>query len=143
MAVMAEFLRRGYNVAVPEIDVGEDVFVVRDVDGDLSRVQVKAAIGKGRKTVAGTFRVSLTQLQSRRRPDLFYVLTLYHGGLWREFVIIPRKDLWTLHQAHGIGNVADGHLLLRLSFTDQDALCGGASLQPYRSNWPRWPPIRH
>jgi hypothetical protein len=24
-AVMAEFLRRGYNVAIPEIDIGEDI----------------------------------------------------------------------------------------------------------------------
>lgn len=28
MAAMAEFLLRGYNVAVPEVDVGDDIFVV-------------------------------------------------------------------------------------------------------------------
>jgi hypothetical protein len=28
MAVMAEFLLRGWNVASPEIDVGEDLFVI-------------------------------------------------------------------------------------------------------------------
>lgn len=28
MAVMAEFLVRGYNVAIPEVDVGDDIFVV-------------------------------------------------------------------------------------------------------------------
>lgn len=35
LAVMAELLLRGYNVAIPEVDVGDDVFVVRDRDGDL------------------------------------------------------------------------------------------------------------
>lgn len=30
MVVMSEFLDRGYNVAVPEVDVGDDLFVVRD-----------------------------------------------------------------------------------------------------------------
>ena len=40
MAVMAEFLVRGYNVAVPEVDVGDDIFVVKDNDGEYSRVQV-------------------------------------------------------------------------------------------------------
>lgn len=30
MAVMAEFLVRGYNVAIPEVDIGDDIFVVRD-----------------------------------------------------------------------------------------------------------------
>lgn len=27
MAVMAEFLLRGWNVALPEVDIGEDIFV--------------------------------------------------------------------------------------------------------------------
>jgi len=27
MAVMAEFLMRGYNVAIPEVDVGDDILV--------------------------------------------------------------------------------------------------------------------
>lgn len=33
LAVMAEFLIRGYNVAMPEVDEGDDVFVVHH-DGD-------------------------------------------------------------------------------------------------------------
>src|SRR5262249_59838304 len=84
LAVMAEFLRRGYNVADPEIDVGEDIFVIRDADGDLSRIQVKAAIGKGKKKRYGAFNVPLAQLHRRHRPELHYVFTLYHNGLWRE-----------------------------------------------------------
>jgi hypothetical protein len=43
MAVMAEFLWRGLNVAFPEVDVGDDVFVVKDETGELWRVQVKTA----------------------------------------------------------------------------------------------------
>lgn len=42
MAVMAEFLVRGYNVAIPEVDIGDDIFVVRDDDGEYSRIQVKS-----------------------------------------------------------------------------------------------------
>lgn len=38
MAVMAEFLLRGYNVAVPEVDIGDDVLVVKDGDAEYSRV---------------------------------------------------------------------------------------------------------
>lgn len=34
MAVMAEFLIRGYNVAVPEVDVGDDILVVKDRSGE-------------------------------------------------------------------------------------------------------------
>lgn len=30
LAVMAHIVTRGYNVAIPEIDIGSDIFVVRD-----------------------------------------------------------------------------------------------------------------
>jgi len=33
-AVKAEFLARGWNVAVLEVDVGDDLFIVRDDNGD-------------------------------------------------------------------------------------------------------------
>ena len=35
---MSEFLFRGYNVAVPEVDRGDDLFVVQDADGSLTMV---------------------------------------------------------------------------------------------------------
>jgi len=40
---MSEFLARGYNVAVPEVDRGDDLFVVQDESGDFDRIQVKTA----------------------------------------------------------------------------------------------------
>jgi hypothetical protein len=33
--VMSEFLLRGWNVAIPEVDVGDDIFVVKDFNGEL------------------------------------------------------------------------------------------------------------
>ena len=35
MAVMSEFLTRGWNVAIPEVDIGDDIFVVQDDNGVL------------------------------------------------------------------------------------------------------------
>jgi hypothetical protein len=35
LAAMAEFLLRGYDVAQPEVDVGDDIFVVHDLSGDM------------------------------------------------------------------------------------------------------------
>ncbi len=46
MAVMAEYLARGYNVAIPEVDIGDDIFVVRDEIGEFSRIQVKSATAR-------------------------------------------------------------------------------------------------
>jgi len=47
--VMSELLFRGWNVAIPEVDVGDDIFVVKDDSGQLQRVQVKTAIAKAAK----------------------------------------------------------------------------------------------
>ena len=40
-AAMSEFLYRGYNVAVPAVDLGDDVYVVEDQMGTMWRLQVK------------------------------------------------------------------------------------------------------
>lgn len=40
-AVMAECLMRGFNVAIPEVDIGDDLFVVNDQSGNYRRIQVK------------------------------------------------------------------------------------------------------
>jgi hypothetical protein len=42
-AVMSEFLTRGWNVAIPEVDIGDDIFVVQDDDGTMRRVQVETS----------------------------------------------------------------------------------------------------
>jgi hypothetical protein len=41
--VMAELLLQKWNVAMPEVDIGDDIFVVRDKDGFFMKVQVKSA----------------------------------------------------------------------------------------------------
>ena len=40
---MAELALLGYNVSLPEVDKGDDVFVVNDDTGQLWRLQVKGA----------------------------------------------------------------------------------------------------
>jgi len=83
MAVMAEFLVRGWNVAVPEVDVGDDIFVVRDSDGNLSRIQVKTASAQERKYgYTAQFNVSLSQLKTPITPELTYVFTVRSKQNW-------------------------------------------------------------
>ena len=41
LTVMSEFLMLGWNVAIPEVDIGDDIFVVQDDNGTLRRVQVQ------------------------------------------------------------------------------------------------------
>jgi hypothetical protein len=143
LVVMAEFLFRGYNAAIPEVDVGEDVFVVRDSDGDLTRIQVKSAVAKGKWSVSGTFKVPLVQLERVHKPELVYVFVLRHLDAWREFLVIPRKALWDLYENSNLGQEVETDLILYLTYTESDVRCRGVSLQAYRNNWSAWPPIRH
>src|SRR5438046_240658 len=90
LAVMAEFLLRGYNVAMPEVDEGDDIFVVHNQRGQLWRIQVKTAIGQiSGQGHRGKFSAKLSQLTIYREPDLFYFLAMRCGGLW-ELLVMSR-----------------------------------------------------
>jgi hypothetical protein len=156
LAAMAEFLLRRYNVAMPEVDVGDDIFVVEARTGRLWRIQVKTAIGKRRRYgYSGKFAVSLAQLNTLKTPDLFFVFVLRVGDRW-EFVILPRETLKDLHEGPRIGNVAAGDLVLNFRLTATTLLCSGTDfrltattllcsgtdLQAHRNNWIDWPLIR-
>lgn len=145
MAVLAVLLNRGYNVAVPEVDRGDDLFVVHDQTGQLFRVQVKTATGKGRRRVSGAFNISVNQLRTPRMPDLHYVLVLLHaeGGL--EFLVIPRADLLHLWQFEGMGHATDEgrRVVLHVSFSEEHVTCDGKPLDKYRDDWSLWPKVRH
>jgi hypothetical protein len=144
MAVMAEFLLRGWNAALPEVDVGEDVFVVKDETGELWRVQVKTATAKPLQ--AGyfvQFNVSLSQLLTRRNPDLVYVFAIRSREGWEPFIVIGRGELALQHEEHGVGSTSRNDLILRFSIQDSQLRCSDRDFLPYRNNWSRWPVIRH
>src|SRR5262249_42767849 len=112
LAVMSEYLLRGYNVAMPEVDEGDDIFVVRARMGAIFRIQVKTAVAiRRRNGYSGTFSISRLQLETPSPLDLDYVLALRQGvGFW-EFLVIPRTNLYGEHSIHGIGNIAGSQLI--------------------------------
>ncbi|HVA48991.1 MAG TPA: hypothetical protein VNH11_21695 [Pirellulales bacterium] len=145
MAVLAVLLERGYNVAVPEVDRGDDLYVVHDRSGLLYRVQVKSATGKGKKRVSGAFNISLDQLRTPRQPDLNYVLVLMHPDGRREFLVISRSELEYLWEFQGVGHLTDHgrRIVLHISFSQHGVECNGISLDKYRDNWSLWPKVVH
>lgn len=144
MAVMAEFLWRGLNVAFPEVDIGEDVFVVKDDSGELWRIQVKTATaGLLQGGHFAQFNISLGQLESPRTPDLIYIFAIRSSTGWEPFIIIDRETLWNESQANGVGSVSHGSLILRFSIQDSKLRCASRDFMPYRNDWSRWPVIRH
>lgn len=92
--VMSELLMLGWNVAIPEVDRGDDIFVVKDSDGDLRRVQVKTA--SARETKRGyvvQFLLPRLQLVSQPTPELYFTLLIRRQDRWSNLIVLTRGDL--------------------------------------------------
>ena len=148
LAVMAELLIRGWNTAIPEVDVGDDVFVVHDSDGNLHRVQVKTTatsklLNNGRGYTS-QFKVPLLQLETPKSPDITYVFAVRVYDNWDAFVVIDRETLYREHQEHGIGSKDKNSLVLRLRFEGTRIICSRHDLSQYRNDWDTlFPVIEH
>lgn len=144
MAVMAEFLWRGWNVALPEVDVGDDIFVVKDETGELSRVQVKTATAKALQSgYSAQFNLSLKQLVTLRSPDLLYVFAIRSFRGWEPFILVNRYDLALEYENHGVGSVSRGDLILRFSVQNSELWCSNRDFQAYWNDWSSWPVLKH
>ena len=145
LVVMAEFLLRGYNGAIPEVDRGDDIFVVQDTNGSLSRIQVKTS--RGSKKLRGGYRaefsVRLSHLLVAHTPALHYVLVVRLDDSWADFIIMSEKTLLTEH-SHGAGRVVGDNVIFTVR-TDNHSriLCGSQNWAVYRDNWAHWPQIPH
>jgi len=77
--VISEVMRRGFNVALPVVDSGDDFYVMRDRGGIYARVQVKsrkASWSVPRSSLRADFRVPVRQLRRPHHPELLYVFAL-------------------------------------------------------------------
>ncbi len=142
LATMAEYLLRGYNVAIPEVDEGDDVLVISNQVQNVSRVQVKTAIGVERNYgFSGQFQVSLAQIEGVSTTPYYFVFVLRCGERW-EFVPVPRDVLYHEHREFGAGSEVDGMKVFYLAFRKTELICSGRDWQRYRNNWSPWPIIQ-
>jgi hypothetical protein len=144
---MSEVLDRECNAAIPEVDVGQDVFAFRDDREEVARIQVKTARAepyKKEEGYAARFGIPMSQLTEADEPELFYVLAVRHERRWVEFVVIRRsrvKELWNGAAAFASENDLSGDLELRLQFRPGSVLCGEVDLQEFRGAWSQLPPL--
>jgi hypothetical protein len=146
-AAMSEFLYRGYNVAVPAVDIGDDVYVVEDQAGTMWRLQVKTSDAP--ETRVGTYKLSRRQLREIKANELFFMFMLRWADRWR-FILIRRDKLADIRDAlekpdhpkrrgrpptPAADATMDG-LTLSIAWTDNDAIGWGVSLAPYLDRWP-------
>lgn len=114
---MAEFLMRGWNVAIPEVDMGDDIFVVKDSEGTLRKVQVKTATATiTQKGFYAHFSASFSNIRNLGPINTHYVFLVRKGNHWCSPVIIKQDVLLQLFQEEGVGNLSGNKLVYRFSY---------------------------
>ena len=143
-AVMSEPALRGYNVAIPEIDTGDDVFAFDDGRGVLWRIQVKAATPTAQKTSRRyQFRCRESAIRAPVTPELTFVFALRDAARWR-FLVPARNLLRNYVVAHGLGSLSTAGDDRQMSVTLHDdgrAVCSGVDLSHHPGDFSVWPPI--
>ncbi len=121
LAAMSEFLWRGWNVAIPEVDEGDDIFVVQHTSGDLYRVQVKTATAREHSgAMEGQFSVAKRQITVPRIPELHFVFCFrLASGDWR-FAAAKQQQLSELLDSGKLGKENKrGQVVLRLRWVGE------------------------
>ncbi len=137
---MSEFLLRGYNVAMPEVDIGDDVYVVQDGAGTLWEIQVKTATCAPTKSgYRAQLRIRRTQLIEPDDPPLYYIFTLPDRGTWQPSIVLRRSTLLKLHETAHAGTRAGAYIHFTIWKNAQGLHCGKSDLTPFANSWSEWP----
>jgi hypothetical protein len=134
--VMSEFLLRGWNVAIPEVDVGDDIFVVKDFNGELVRVQVKTSKAMYLKNggYSAQFKLSLKQLRDSIK-EVSYVFVVRETNNWNLPIIIDQQILLGLYENQSLGSEYKDNLILRLNFKNGKVTNKQIDLTEYQNNF--------
>jgi hypothetical protein len=132
--VMSELLARGYNIAAPVVDTGDDLYVVNDAEANLIRVQIKSANCKKKQYgFCGQVRIKYSQITEVKKTPLVYIFALRFESKWH-FLLISRSRLEEQAQLHGVGSVRNGYIWLRFKFhIDSDSDPHPSPLPEYRA----------
>lgn len=142
LALMGEFCLRGYNVSMPEIDKGDDIFVVNDATGSMWRIQAKTSLGTAQKTSHRyQFRLRDAQIMQPQTPELHYVFVMRKGGRWR-FLIMDRAVLRNYIVNQKLGTPAGGYRQLNFVLHDDGrCVCSKVDLKNHIGDWITWPKL--
>jgi hypothetical protein len=144
LAVMSEFLMLGWNVAIPEVDIGDDIFVVQDDNGTLRRVQVKTSTATTHKNnFSGQFNVSLKNLRNITNILVHYIFIIRLKNHWSKLLIIRQDFLLDHFENNKVGSQHNGNITFYISFTGENAECSGQDFTRYIEDFSDFPLIKH
>ena len=140
--VMSEFLLRGWNVAIPEVDIGDDIFVVQDDNGTLQRVQVKTSASKPTKNgYRAQFSLPIRQLRNISNILVHYVFIVRHSGAWSAPIIIRQDYLLDLYENEQLGSRYKDNLNLHFSYSATGINCSKVDLTAFLSDFSDFPVV--
>jgi hypothetical protein len=143
-SVVSEFLARGWNVALPQVDVGDDLFVVEDRKGLFHRIQVKTAQASSRKNgYTAQFAVLLPQLLNPIEPEIYFVFTTRLNDVWQDKVIIKREALSRYYEDFNIGTAVGNSLILYFAFSQKGIFCSKIDLTSHLNDYSDFPTLSH
>jgi hypothetical protein len=141
---MSEILMLGWNVAIPEVDIGDDIFVVQDDNGTLRRVQVKTSTSTIRKEgFSGQFSVSLKNLRNVSTILVHYVFLVRHNEEWTKPIIIRQDYLLDLFENKNVGSEANGNIVFCFSYNSDKTECSEQDFTKYIRDFVDFPKIEH
>lgn len=144
LTVMSEFLMLGWNVAIPEVDIGDDIFVVQDDSGTLRKVQVKTSTSTSRKSsYSGQFSVSVKNLQSISNILVHYIFIVRHLDEWSKPVIIRQDYLLDHFKNNNVSSEANGNITFYLSYANGKVKCSAQDFTKYVKDFTDFPLIQH
>lgn len=142
LTVMSEFLTRGWNVAIPEVDIGDDIFVVQDDNGTLRRVQVKTSAPiHSKKGYKAQFNIPLRQLKNISNVPVHYVFIVRVDEGWSKPVIIRQDFLLDHFQNDKIGSLHKENLNIHLYFSGKGVTCKNVDFSKYVADFSDFPII--
>ncbi|MCB9232549.1 MAG: hypothetical protein H6581_12840 [Bacteroidia bacterium] len=144
LAVMSEFLLRGWNVAIPEVDVGDDIFVVKDEDGTFRRVQVKTAQAQIRKNGHSCqFSIPVRQIRNLSEIPVHFVFIVRTLEGWSEPLIIRQDILFDLFRNSGLGTQSQDKITFYFSYQKDKVICSQTDLTPFVNDFSDFKVIPH
>jgi len=144
--VMAELLIRGWNVAIPEVDTGDDIFVVEDYNNTFRRVQVKTRIAKEKtKKYQVQYNLPIIQLKNISNVLLHYIFVIRFSNNWQKLVIIKQDALLDYHENQNLGSKStnEKNLIITFLFSKDwtSFTCSGVDLSAHIADFTDFPII--
>lgn len=146
-AVLSELLIRNYNVAVPDVDLGTDSYVININDGGSKRIQIKTALI--RQTKNG-WQCGLVFRKDYLRPNymgidyLFAPLRDESINKWNNILIIKMDTLYVYLQNNGYDLSGKKKMTIPLKFVSKrnKYYIKNEEITAHIDDWSAWPKLK-